>query len=142
MLRLMICFFRSNAGRAVDNSELSNGPAADGLESEPNHGVVYNQTQMRNHLRATRPLSNSSLKKTYSRPSKTEWFDEYCHCHLTGAKAASDRMVWCNGGCKQWYHDTCEQIDKEVLNSSTVETVKSNIYTTLIYCTKSIAAYL
>ncbi len=40
----------------------------------------------------------------------------YCHCHLTGSKAASDRMVWCNGGCKQWYHDTSEQIDKEVQN--------------------------
>ncbi len=53
----------------------------------------------------------------------------YCHCRLTGSKAASDRMVWCNGGCKQWYHDTCEQIDKEVLNSwYTVETVKSNLH--------------
>ena len=44
--------------------------------------------------------------------------------------------IWCNGGCKQWYHDTCENIDKDVWNSKkrsgTVKTVKSN-FVSLIF---------
>ncbi len=83
--------------------------------------VVYNQSHMRNHL--IKSLEKGQLehflihrsRRPISHPSKTESFDVYCHSRLTSSGAASDRMVWCNGGCKQWYHDTCEKIDN--LNS-------------------------
>ncbi len=44
-------------------------------------------------------LDHFPIHRPISRPSKTKWFDVcvYCHCRLTGSKAASDRMVRCSG---------------------------------------------
>ena len=85
--------------------------------------VVYRQSHMRNHL--IQCLERGQLdhfpihhsRRPIIRPSKTETFDVHCHCCLTDSGPASARMIWCNGGCKQWYHDTCENIDKDVWNS-------------------------
>ncbi len=116
--------------------------AAEGLESEPH--AEYDSLDPMSWKRATidhfpihrsrRPTINthaSNHSVPISRPSKTEWFDACVlslHCRLTGSKAASDRMVWCNGGCcKQWYYDTCTPA------CGTVETVKKLHYPGLLH---------
>ena len=55
------------------------------------------------------------VRRPICRPVKVETFDIHCHCRMPEKK--QDRMILCNGHCKQWYHDTCERIEANIWNS-------------------------
>ena len=59
------------------------------------------------------PLKHA--RRPITRPVKIETFDVHCHCRMP--ENPKDRMILCNGSCKQWYHDTCEHIEENIWNS-------------------------
>ena len=75
------------------------------------------------------PIKQS--RRAITRPVKIDTIDIHCRCRMP--EHSQDRMILCNGRCKQWYHDTCEHIEEHIWNSKlyggTVETVKSELYT-------------
>ena len=54
-------------------------------------------------------------RRPIARPVMVETFDIHCHCCMPDNKA--DRMILCNGSCKQWYHSTCDHIEETVWNT-------------------------
>ena len=59
------------------------------------------------------PIKQS--RRAITRPVKIDTIDIHCHCRMP--EHSQDRMILCNGRCKQWYHDTCEHIEEHIWNS-------------------------
>lgn len=83
--------------------------------------VTFNQRQMRTHyLNCIQkghieqfPLSRS--RRPIYRPIKEDMFEVHCHCRMPHDN--EERMIFCNGICKKWYHETCEDIEYHIWNS-------------------------
>ena len=82
---------------------------------------TFNQELMREHFLSCinkGQLDHFPLKHTRRpilQPVKLESFDIHCHCRMP--ENPRDRMILCNGSCKQWYHDTCEHVEDNIWNS-------------------------
>ena len=82
---------------------------------------TFKQELMRNHFLSCInkgqieqfPIKQS--RRAITRPVKIDTIDIHCHCRMP--ENPQDRMILCNGSCKQWYHDTCEHIEDHIWNS-------------------------
>ena len=74
---------------------------------------TFDQATMRQHfLRCIQageitqfPLR--AKRRLLSRPVRADTFEVHCHCRMPHSEV--ERMVFCNGTCKLWYHESCEQ---------------------------------
>ncbi len=74
---------------------------------------------------------NSSLKKTLlvAQAKQSGSMHVYCHCRLTGSKAASDRMVYgAMGAASSGTMTLASKSIKKYCTPGTVETVKSYLH--------------